>query len=146
PASAPSFSDAPVPSALLASRPELELVESVPVETSLDHADVPDADRVWLEMIGSARARLDVAEVYVRLAPKGGPQPDGRLGPVVRAIELAADRGVEVRLLVDELFYAKYPETVDRLGRRKHVTARRIDMKPLTGGVMHAKYFVVDGR
>ena len=39
---------------LLAQAPEaasIELVESFPVETTLDHADIRDADVVWRDLI-----------------------------------------------------------------------------------------------
>src|SRR5262245_10955705 len=70
----------------------IELVESAPIETSLDHPDIPDAADVWPAMIAGAKRSLDVAQFYVSDAP------GSRLGPVIAAIEAAADRGVAVRL------------------------------------------------
>jgi phosphatidylserine/phosphatidylglycerophosphate/cardiolipin synthase-like enzyme len=127
---------APAP---LRAQPVLELVETFPVETTLDHADIPDAHDVWLEMIGSARTSLDFGEFYV------SNQAGSRLEPVIQAVEDAAARGVQVRFLADEKFYKTYPETLDRLAARDSITMRRYDMSPLTGGVLHAKYFIVDG-
>jgi phosphatidylserine/phosphatidylglycerophosphate/cardiolipin synthase-like enzyme len=120
------------------SEPEIELVESAPVETTLDHADVRDAWQVWLEMIRGAERTLDIAEFYVS---------DGsRLSPILAAIEAAAGRGVQVRVLVDSVFAPKYPESLERLGRVPGIEVRRIEVGKLSGGVMHAKYFIVDGR
>jgi phosphatidylserine/phosphatidylglycerophosphate/cardiolipin synthase-like enzyme len=118
----------------------VELVESAPVETSLDHPDIPDAGDVWLEMIRGAKRRLDVEPFYVSNAP------GSRLEPILQAIEAAADRGVAVRLLVDESFYPKYPDSVDRLAARRGIEVRRFDVGRVMGGVQHAKFFLVDDR
>ncbi|PTL84691.1 phosphatidylserine/phosphatidylglycerophosphate/cardiolipin synthase family protein [Vitiosangium sp. GDMCC 1.1324] len=123
-----------------ASAPDLVLVESSPVETTLDHADVPDAKDVWPEMIHAATRTLDIAEFYLSNAP------GSRLEPVVQAIEAAADRGVKVRVLAEEKFYKTYPETLERLAKRPGIEMRRLDTAKSMGGVLHAKYFVVDGR
>lgn len=127
--------------------PALQLAESWPLETSLDHADIVDAAPAWLELIGGAMRSLDVGEFYISTAAQDGhPGLDDRLEPVLVAIEQAAARGVAVRVLVDESFYAKYPRSVERLGAHANVSVRRIDWKAHSGGgVMHAKYFVVDG-
>ncbi|HYI02388.1 phospholipase D-like domain-containing protein [Hyalangium sp.] len=119
--------------------PELVLVESSPVETSLDHADIPDAWRVWPEMIGAATRTLEIEQFYVSNAP------NSRLEPVIQAIEAAADRGVRVRLLAEEKFFKQYPETQERLAARR-IEVRRLDTAQSLGGVQHAKYFIVDGR
>ncbi|UQA61666.1 phospholipase D-like domain-containing protein [Polyangium aurulentum] len=115
----------------------VELVESFPLETNLDHRDVPDAADVWPAMFRLARERIDIAHFYISNDPRG------RLEPSLVAIEEAADRGVAVRLLVDRKFYERYPEMADRLAARRGVLVRKIDMSP---GVQHAKYFLVDGR
>ncbi|MEZ4385645.1 MAG: phospholipase D-like domain-containing protein [Nannocystaceae bacterium] len=117
----------------------LELVESWPVETSLDRPRVRDTAGVWLEMIDGAEASVDLGEFYVATAP------DSPLEPILAAIEAAAARGVRVRLLIDAKFYAKQPEGADRLAAIAGVEVRKLDLSAL-GGVMHAKYFVVDGR
>ena len=119
----------------------IELVESAPVETALDHPDLPNADAVWVEMVDGARAELDLAHFYA------SDRLPSRLTKVVEAIERAAARGVRVRFLASEAFYATYPETLDRLARQVGVEVRRYDLARATGGgVLHAKYFVVDGR
>ena len=132
------------PAAPAAPRPagDVELVESAPVETTLDHPDVPDAHEVWPAMIGGASRTLDIAQFYVSDAP------DSRLGPVIQAVEAAADRGVKlVRLLVDASFARRYPETLSTgSAPAAALTVRRFDVGKIMGGVLHAKYFVVDGR
>lgn len=135
PAAAPA---APAP-------PAIELAESWPLGTSLDHADVVDAADLWPRMFDGAARSIDLGEFYLSNGPEPGAPFSGKLEPALAALERAAARGVRVRLLVDETFHAKYPETVARLGA-KGVTVRRWDVAKATGGVLHAKYFVVDGR
>lgn len=130
--------------ALLQSPPTVELVESWPSGTALDHADLRDASLVWVEAIDGARASIDLAHFYASEKPGDGAA--SKLSPVVAAVERAAARGVKVRGLFDAKFHATYPETIDRLGRAQGVETRLLDLKPVTGGVLHAKYFVVDGR
>ena len=114
---------------------EFELVESWPLSTSLDHPDIRDAAEVWPAMIAGARKSIDLAEFYVSIGP--------RLEPVIAALEGAIARGVRVRLLADLKFSGTYPETLLRLEARGAQVRR---WKPPTGGVLHAKYFVVDAR
>jgi phosphatidylserine/phosphatidylglycerophosphate/cardiolipin synthase-like enzyme len=130
----------PVAATSLAGGGRVDLVESVPVETNLDHADIPDAYEVWPEMIQGATRTLDLAEFYV------SGEPGSRLEPVIAAIEAAARRGVAVRLLVDAGFSKQYPQILDRLGAEPGITLRRFDVRPVMGGILHAKYFIVDGR
>ncbi len=141
PSSPPASGQGPSvrPGASISGEGTIDLVETAPIETSLDHADIPNADEVWLAMIGGAKRTIDIAQFYVANAP------DTRLASVIQAIESAAARKVVVRLLIDDKFYEKYPETADRLGRCESIAMRRIDVGATMGGVMHAKYFVVDG-
>ena len=110
----------------------LELVESQPVETSLDRAALRDAWEVWPQMIEAATARFDLAEFYA------SEQAPSRLTPVIDALEAAIRRGVRVRFLADERFSKTYPDVLERLSRRG------AQVRHLDG--LHAKYFVVDGR
>src|ERR1700759_5570281 len=64
--------------------PAFELVETVPVETTLDHPDLRDAAGVGLEMIAAARTSIDLGQFYA-----SNHQPS-RLEPIVQALEAAA--------------------------------------------------------
>ena len=128
------------PPAATSRAPAFELVESSPIETTLDHPEIPDAHEVWVEMIDGARERIDFAEFYA------SNQAGSRLERVIRAIERAADRGVQVRFLAETKFVATYPDTLERLDRRARIEVRTYDGAALVGGVLHAKYFLVDGR
>lgn len=119
--------------------PAFELVETVPVETTLDHPELRDAADVWPEMIAAARASIDLGEFYA------SNQQPSRLEPVVRALEAALARGVRVRFLVEHGFVKTYPDTLERLARAG-AQVRHLDLRSTTGGILHAKYFVVDDR
>jgi len=116
----------------------IELVESWPIETTLDHPDIPDACDVWLELIDGATTSLDFAQFYC------SNEPGSRLEPVIVAIERAAKRGVQVRWLAEEKFYKTYPGTLERLDAHENFEVRRFDVAKVMGGVLHAKYFTVD--
>jgi len=121
----------------------LELVESVPVETTLDHPDLRDAYVVWPEMIDRAQKTLDFAEFYASDDPAN---KQSRLETVTQAVERAAARGVKVRFLVEKVFQKTYPELLARLGSKPGIEVRIYDFAAIAGGVLHAKYFLVDGR
>jgi len=118
---------------------EFELVESAPVETGLDNDWMRNTQTVWLEMIDRAERSLDLATFYTSNAEGEA------LEPIIQAIERAATRGVRVRHIAEEKFYQTYPTTLDRLNARTNIEVRRLRTGDIMGGVMHAKYFVVDG-
>src|SRR5262249_34524994 len=112
--------------------PLLELVESAPLETTLDHADVRNAQEVWLQMIAAAQKSIDLSQFYV----VGGEVADSPLEPVLRALQAAVRRKVRVRFLVDAAMSATYPAELARI-EAAGIELRRIDLRPLTGGVQH---------
>lgn len=75
---------APPAPAARAAAPAFELVETVPVETTLDHPALRDAAGVWLEMIAAARTSIDLGRFYA------SNQAPGPLEPIVGALEAAA--------------------------------------------------------
>jgi phosphatidylserine/phosphatidylglycerophosphate/cardiolipin synthase-like enzyme len=117
----------------------LTLVESWPVETTLDHPAIPDAAETWVALFDAATTSVDLGEFYVAT------EPGSRLETVLAALTRAADRGVKVRLTVDAKFAKTYPEPIGGLDAHANIEVRKLDLDPITGGVLHAKYFVVDG-
>lgn len=116
------------------------LVESWPLETGLDHPEIPDSAAVWRAMFAGATRSIDLAFFY------GADAPGSILGDLLRdEIEGAAARGVRVRVILDAAFYGRDPAVGERLAATPGIEVRRLDLKGRTGGVMHAKYFVVDG-
>lgn len=118
--------------------PEIELVESIPRETSLDNPDVRDTYQVWTEMIAGAEKSLDIEQFYI------SNEKGSLFEQVLAHIYAAAHRGVKVRIIVDARMYKTYPGSVDSLGRHRGIETRRIDFGPVAGGIQHAKYFIVD--
>ncbi len=118
----------------------IEIVESIPVETTLDNPDIRNTTEVWIEIIDGAEVSLDFGEFYI--SHKKGEA----LEPVLNAVYRAADRGVAVRFIVDGNMYKTYPETVDKLKKHKNISVHIYRLNDITGGVLHAKYFIVDGK
>jgi len=118
---------------------EVELVESIPLETNLDMPDVRNAHEVWLEMIEGAEKTLDIAQFYI--ANKEGELMED----ILDAIISAAERGVTVRVILEQKMIDTYPESVKVLQDCEKISLGIYDIKNLTGGINHAKYFIVDG-
>lgn len=117
----------------------IELVESVPSETTLGIAETRRTAEVWREMIDGARRSLDIETFY--FVGKRGSVFDS----IMEAIVEAARRGVTVRILTDESMSATYPRWLAELGAIENVESRVISTFNERSGVLHAKYFVVDG-
>jgi len=122
-----------------ASYPDFEIVESIPIGTTLANADIRKAYDVWLEMIKNAKHSIDLEEFYLS-TQKGEPLDD-----IIDAIVNAGQRGVTIRLIADSRFYKTYPETIDLFGKSQNISVRIINYGKLAGGIQHSKYFIVDG-
>lgn len=118
----------------------IELVESIPLETSLDNEDIRNTSEVWLEMINSAKNSIDLGQFYI--SHKKGEA----LEPILDAIIEASERGVKVRFIVDGNMYKTYPETADELNEHKNIDVRIYDFSQMGGGTLHAKFFIVDDK
>lgn len=118
---------------------DYQIVESVPEATFYGEPGVPRTQAIWLQMIRAARKSIDVAAFYIADKPGGG-----ALSPVLNALAERAAAGVAVRVLVDHTFLKSNQEGVDRLRQVPGITIRVLPVDELTGGVLHAKYMVVD--
>ncbi len=125
-----------------AQAPKPQLVQSVPVETGLEDPRLPHAKDVWPEMIRSARRSIDLAEFYVTNGPDRG---TSALEPVLRALEEAGARGVKVRVLLSARMLDQDPPSVARLRAIPGAEVRAFELGPGSRGILHAKYFLVDG-
>ncbi len=123
----------------------LELVQSAPVETNLAAPGIRSASDVWVEMAQGANASLDIEQFYLSATPEKGIQ-DAVMLKVDDAIAAAAKRGVKVRLLLDAGYFKNYPDDAKTLAQNANVTVKTLDVKALTGGILHAKFYVVDGK
>ncbi len=124
----------------VAGYPDFEIVESIPMQTMLDNADVRNTEEVWVEMIDGAKTSVDFEEFYI------SDRPGESLANILKSIFAATKRGVKVRFIVDAGMYKTYPATVDSLARSEDISVRIIDFRKLAGGIQHAKYFIVDDK
>ena len=120
--------------------PGFELVYSYPVETTLEEPDLRRAQDVWPEMIDKAKKSLDVEQFYV------SPSTGEPLEATLAAVERAGKRGVKVRVLLEKKFEKNSLDGIARLKKVKGLELRVADWSKLTGaGIIHAKFFIVDG-
>ncbi len=123
---------------------QIQLVESFPAETELANPDLPKAEAVWMDMISKARQSIDVGQFYVQTVPHSS------LDRVLKALESAANRGIKIRFMVDEAFVKRYPDdtgkAIEAIKKWKNTEVRITNRWTQTGGIQHAKYFIVDGR
>ncbi|MDE3246992.1 MAG: hypothetical protein KGN80_12965, partial [Acidobacteriota bacterium] len=116
-----------------------QLVQSIPEGTGLEQADLPFAKDVWPRMIREAKRSVDMAEFYVSNSS------DGYLEPVLRELEKAGARGVKVRVMLSALMLDGDQPSVARLRAIPGAEVRVFDFGPGKWGILHAKYFIVDG-
>jgi phosphatidylserine/phosphatidylglycerophosphate/cardiolipin synthase-like enzyme len=116
-----------------------QIVESVPAETILEESKLPKATDVWIEMIKAATKTIDMETFYIA-NEKGEP-----LEKVISEVKSAAARGVVVRIMIDGKFFERYKESANDFENVPNITIKKIPFDKIGGGIMHAKYFVVDG-
>lgn len=119
--------------------PDFQIVESVPEATGYGEPGLPRTQAVWLQMIHGAQQRIDIAAFYI------ADEPGGPLSPVLDALVDRARHGVAVRILVDQDMLKENQVSIDRLRQAPGIDLQVLPVKALTGGVLHAKYMVVDG-
>jgi len=90
-------------------RANFEIVESIPLETSLGSTRTAKTLETWLDMLGKAEKTLDIEAFYFSSEPG---QP---MEKVLAAIKNAASRGVKTRIIVDQSFYKHEGKSVDSL-------------------------------
>ncbi len=130
----------PAEAARAALPPGVQIVESVPVATSYGEPGVPRTQAVWLAMIRGAKRQIDIAAFYI------SDKPHSELSLVLDALAARARAGVKVQILVDQTFLARNAAAVDRLKKVPGITVRVLPVNKLTGGVLHAKYMIIDDR
>ena len=112
---------------------EIEIIESIPLETSLEKSDLPRTYDVWLKMINDAKHSIDI-ETFYFANKKGQPLDD-----IISAIKIAAEvRSVKVRIIVDSGFYSNNDKSADELEGIQNIEIKKIPFSNLAGGVMHA--------
>ncbi|WP_423820550.1 phospholipase D-like domain-containing protein [Salinisphaera sp. SPP-AMP-43] len=137
---APSALAEPAAANNVANPAHIQIVESVPKASEYGQPGVPRTPDVWLDMIEHAEHSIDIAAFYV--TNKAGEA----LAPILNALAKRARAGVSVRILTGPTFEKPTRNSLAPLADLDHVAIRVLPMDRLTGGVAHAKYFVVDGR
>ncbi len=117
-----------------------QLIQSVPAETDLADPALPFAKDVWVEAIRGAKTSVDAAQFYVTS------RPGSALEPVLAELEKAGARGVKVRFLLSARMLDQDPASLARLRRIPGAEVRSFELAGISRGILHAKYFVVDGR
>ena len=113
-------------------------VQSAPVETTLADPSIPSAREVWPAMIREAKFQIDIAQMYV--ASKSGEA----IEPVIEELRAASKRGVRIRMLLSKNMWDSDPNTLKSLQSVPGIEIRPLDLSKLTGGILHAKYWVID--
>jgi len=116
------------------------LVQSIPAETELVDPGLPFAKDVWVDLIRGAKTRLDLAQFYLTS------RPGSALEPVLGELEKAGARGVKLRCLLSSKMLNQDPVSLARLRAIPGAEVRSFDLAAVSKGILHAKYFVVDGR
>ncbi|MGO2367152.1 MAG: phospholipase D-like domain-containing protein [Serratia sp. (in: enterobacteria)] len=120
--------------------PGYELVYTAPVETALQADDLRNTAQVWQQMFDAAKTRIDLGQFYV--ANEQGSLLDG----VLQHLKAAGERGVKIRFLMEEKgIRISTPETLEQLKAIPNLELRIIPYQRLSGGILHAKYLLVDG-
>jgi phosphatidylserine/phosphatidylglycerophosphate/cardiolipin synthase-like enzyme len=121
--------------------PGFELVHTVPVDTELGTADLRQPGAVWIELFDGAKSRIDIGQFYA------ADHPGSVMDTVIEHLEAAGKRGVKIRFLLEEKgLKLSEPATLERLRAIPNLTFRVLPYARLSGGIIHAKYMVVDGK
>lgn len=123
---------------ILNAQNEFEIVESTPVETIYENSTLAKTPDVWNKMIDDASESIDIETFYF------ADEKNEPLEIIIGSLKNAANRGVRIRIIVDSSFYSRNDKSVDKLEGIENITIKKIPFGNLGGGVMHAKYFIVD--
>jgi phosphatidylserine/phosphatidylglycerophosphate/cardiolipin synthase-like enzyme len=121
--------------------PGFELVHTVPVDTQLGTADLRQPGPVWIGLFDGAKSRIDIGQFYA------ADHPGSVMDTVIEHLEAAGKRGVKIRFLLEEKgVRLSEASTLERLKAIPNLTFRILPYGKLSGGIIHAKYMVVDGK
>jgi phosphatidylserine/phosphatidylglycerophosphate/cardiolipin synthase-like enzyme len=119
--------------------PGFELVYSFPSETTLEEADLRQAQDVWPEMFDAAKKTIDIEQFYVT------PSTGEPLEQTMAALERAAARGVKIRVILEKKFEKNSLDGIARLKAMPNLDLRILEWSKVNGdGIIHAKFFIVD--
>lgn len=119
------------------SAPAIELVESTPVNSLYEQSTIANTEPVWLAMINEAKQSIMIGSFFMDT------QPHSSMETIIAALNAAAERGVQVNIILDQSMQQQSLRATRELSA-KNITIHYIDFKSVAGGVMHAKYMIVD--
>ncbi|NXN45580.1 PLD3 Phospholipase, partial [Rhinoptilus africanus] len=126
------------------------LVESIPEGMDFGNASAPNPSTfgTWRRFLGGVTRSLDLASFYWTLTngDTGTHEASALQGgeEILRELLLLSRRGVAVRVAVNRPA-PKSPLNDLRALERSGAAVRLVDMPRLTGGVLHTKFWIVDG-
>ncbi len=119
----------------------VQIVQSIPVETNLEQPDLPHTKEIWIQMIKDAKRTVDIAQMYI------SNQAGEALEPVLKEIEKAASRKVNpvhFRFMFSKNMIDSDPAAIEWVKKLPNSELFVLDLSKITGGIIHAKYIVVD--
>ncbi|CAG9298078.1 phospholipase D-like domain-containing protein [Celerinatantimonas diazotrophica] len=120
---------------------DFQLIYTQPIETSLLQTQVLEPVAFFCELFESAKYQIDIAQFYLNC------QPQSQFGQVIDALVRASQRGVTIRILLAKQGLAlSTRHTLAQLAGLRSVQIQYIDYQSISGGIMHAKYVIVDGQ
>ncbi|MFB6357326.1 MAG: phosphatidylserine/phosphatidylglycerophosphate/cardiolipin synthase family protein [bacterium] len=119
---------------------KVRVLESVPNGTSLDHSNIPQTHQGWEKVLNRSDTEIVIGTFY--MTNKDG----SKQSKIIDLVRRKARNGVRVRVISDSGFFSTYPDVLRSLSGEPNTEVRVLNLSDRTGGVMHAKYMVVDSR
>lgn len=125
------------------------LAESIPegMTFGAEFTPNPTTFATWMDMMAAATRSLDIASFYWTLTNEdtGTHEPSAAQGErILKELMGLPQRGVAVRIAVSRPA-KKFPLSDLEALERSGAAVRVVDMPRLTGGVLHTKFWLVDG-
>ncbi|XP_033971780.1 5'-3' exonuclease PLD3 isoform X1 [Trematomus bernacchii] len=122
------------------------LVESIPEGLTFNSSTPhPSIYQAWLNLMAEARSSVDIASFYWTLTNKdtGTHEPSANQGETVLKTLAKLSGKVSVRIAVNTPQHSQ-PQDDLRLLNASGANIREVNVKKLTSGVLHTKFWVVD--
>ncbi|KAM4627485.1 5'-3' exonuclease PLD3 [Polymixia lowei] len=125
---------------------KIVLVESIPEGLEFNSSTAhPSIYETWLNLIGEARSSVDIASFYWTLTNKdtGTHEPTADQGETILNRLAQASGTLSVRIAVNSP-HESQPQDDLQLLKSSGADIRTVNMRELTSGVLHTKFWVVD--
>ncbi|NWX23929.1 PLD3 Phospholipase, partial [Aegotheles bennettii] len=125
------------------------LVESIPEGLTFNDTSTPNPSTfsTWMDLLGATTRSLDIASFYWTMTNEdtGTQEPSAAQGEkILEELLQLPQRGVTIRVAVSHPS-AKFPLNDLQALERSGAGVRAVDLPRLTGGVLHTKFWLVDG-